>query len=174
MDDFSWKTAICRRGPSAPLRHLLSVGALGKPGPGISVLDFGCGRGDDVRHLRDCCFDVRGYDPHPDFLQEADALQHVYDFVLCTYVLNTIPEPAVRERILLDVYARLGWHGVAYVSVRRDKRELSGWKKNGTWQGHIALPFWTTFHETRDYCIYTLDKARFQENPFATVCNTRT
>ncbi|MFI9366622.1 DNA phosphorothioation-associated putative methyltransferase [Kitasatospora sp. NPDC053057] len=105
-------TAIGRVTLSAPARQALVDRQIV---PGMSVLDYGCGRGGDVRSLQAMKFDVSGWDPYfyPDGRQEAS------DAVLLTYVLNVIEDPRERRetllrawelaRTVLVVSARLTW-----------------------------------------------------------------
>ncbi|MFJ9691506.1 DNA phosphorothioation-associated putative methyltransferase [Kitasatospora sp. NPDC101183] len=106
------RTAIGRVALSVPARQALADGQLR---PERTVLDYGCGRGDDIRSLQslDCC--VEGWDPYfrPD---SRPTKSHV---VLLTYVLNVIEDPEERLQTLqhawqlastlLVVSARLTW-----------------------------------------------------------------
>ncbi|GAA3825952.1 DNA phosphorothioation-associated putative methyltransferase [Sphaerisporangium flaviroseum] len=106
------RTAIGRVRLSAPARQAVTDLQLGS---GTSVLDYGCGRGADVRALRQLGLDASGWDPahHPGGqLKPAD-------IVLLTYVVNVIEDPAERRQTLrrawdiaqtaLVVSARLRW-----------------------------------------------------------------
>lgn len=77
------KTALHRKGPSAPLLLLLEQHAvIGR------VLDYGCGHGADVEYLKSLSFPAVGYDP-----KWAPVLPTGrFDTVLCTYVLNVLPK----------------------------------------------------------------------------------
>jgi 2-polyprenyl-3-methyl-5-hydroxy-6-metoxy-1,4-benzoquinol methylase len=91
-------TAIHRRSPSSPLKFLLlNNNICGR------VLDYGCGHGADVSHLKSCGFDSVGYDPH----WNPDMPIGTFDTILCTYVLNTITEKESEELILsLEKYCK--------------------------------------------------------------------
>nr|WP_269857991.1 DNA phosphorothioation-associated putative methyltransferase [Streptomyces sp. RPT161] len=105
-------TAIGRVGLSVPARQAVVDGQLR---PGVSVLDYGCGRGDDVHGLQQMQVNAKGWDPYffPGNAQE------VSDAVLLTYVLNVIEDPTERRmtlvrawglaRSVLVVAARLTW-----------------------------------------------------------------
>ncbi|MFD7641815.1 DNA phosphorothioation-associated putative methyltransferase [Kitasatospora sp. NPDC059795] len=106
------RTAIGRVALSVPARQALADGQLR---PERTVLDYGCGRGDDVRALRGLDCRVEGWDPYyRPHVRPTDS--HV---VLLTYVLNVIEDPEERRRTLqrawqlastlLVVSARLTW-----------------------------------------------------------------
>lgn len=84
------RTAIGRPKLSKPLRLSREIGLLAPTG---TVFDYGCGRGDDVRHLRALGVDAVGWDPawNPDGPKRRSA------FVNLGYVLNVIERP--RERV---------------------------------------------------------------------------
>lgn len=88
------KTAIARRSLSKPVALAISHGLLR---PGMTVLDYGCGRGDDVRALQAQGYEAIGWDPHyrPD-----TALLHHCDVVILGYVLNVIEDAEERVQVL--------------------------------------------------------------------------
>ncbi|MET9454115.1 DNA phosphorothioation-associated putative methyltransferase [Streptomyces canus] len=113
----TWKsdrrlTAIGRGALSMPARQALADGQLSSD---RSVLDYGCGRGDDVQALNRLDCRVTGWDPY----YRCEAQPTASDVVLLTYVLNVIEDPAERRRTLrqawdlaravLIVSARLTW-----------------------------------------------------------------
>ena len=83
------KTAISRSRLSAPMQALARAGFLSEE---LTVLDYGCGQGDDVSILQMAGLNVSGWDPHfrPDERIEAA------DVVNLGYVVNVIEEPAER------------------------------------------------------------------------------
>jgi len=91
------RTAIGRAGLSRPMRLALEHGVLDV---GMSVMDYGCGRGDDVARLSTNGFEVSAWDPH--YRPDGDRLDS--DVVNLGYVLNVIESPAEREEVL-----RLAW-----------------------------------------------------------------
>jgi DNA phosphorothioation-associated putative methyltransferase len=105
-------TAISRGGLSVPARQAVADGQIP---PGASVLDYGCGRGEDVRALRHMGCEAVGWDP----FYQPDVPLEPRPVVLLTYVLNVIEDPAERRRTLqrawdladtvLIVSARLTW-----------------------------------------------------------------
>lgn len=93
-----WKCAIARRTLSMPLRLALKRGLLL---PQHATLDFGCGRGDDVKHLRDRNVPCVGFDPY--WHNNTSELQGS-DTVICIYVLNTIEDSTERIQVLQFVW----------------------------------------------------------------------
>jgi 2-polyprenyl-3-methyl-5-hydroxy-6-metoxy-1,4-benzoquinol methylase len=108
--DITGRTAIYRRRLSVPVRKIAS-----NIPRAARILDYGCGRGDDVHRLRELGFKAEGYDPaHGPEMPPGE-----FDVILCTYVLNVVDVDTERE-ILDDIRARLRPGGVAYLAVRRD------------------------------------------------------
>jgi SAM-dependent methyltransferase len=110
------KTALRRSKPSAPLKLLLDDHQIiGR------VLDYGCGHGADVAHLKSLGYDVVGWDP----TWSTDIPQGKFDTVLCTYVLNVVSErdadeiaKATREYLRND---KCG--GKIFYTVRADTKD---------------------------------------------------
>ena len=63
MKDNSYKTAITRKGPSAPLKYLIKKGLIGKERLDL-CLDYGSGKGADGRFLTKEGHFILDYDPH--------------------------------------------------------------------------------------------------------------
>jgi hypothetical protein len=139
-------TAINRGKPSAPAVWIKE----NKGFDARNTLDYGCGRGDDVRH-----FHVDGYDPQGFYRSEG--LRGGYTTVLCTYVLNVIPSEEERNEVIEAVKKVLSDDGVAYFSVRADKAALNGWTNSGTYQGFVELDY-PIVHRTSGYIIYEVKK----------------
>ena len=130
--DLSHRTAIRRKGLSAPAVLLHNDGALrGR------ILDFGCGRGDDVRNLCNNGYRAEGYDP----TWRPREPQGEFDTILCTYVLNTIENYEVRLTVLSRIAMLLAPGGHAFITVRRDVKGL-GYTSKGTWQANLILLGW--------------------------------
>lgn len=87
------RTAIGRGDLSMPVRQALRDEVLR---PELSVLDYGCGRGQDIARLRKMGIDAQGWDPH--FAPETPLTER--DVVLLTYVLNVVEDPAERRETL--------------------------------------------------------------------------
>lgn len=109
------RTAIARDRLSVPARAAVTDQVITAD---TSVLDYGCGRGDDVRHLTDMGVRAKGWDPH--FLPDPPPTRA--DVVLLTYVLNVIEDLHERAATLrralkfakqcLIVSSRLRWDDV--------------------------------------------------------------
>ncbi|MFI9633591.1 DNA phosphorothioation-associated putative methyltransferase [Nocardia sp. NPDC051929] len=106
------KTAMTRSGLSRPIATAVGDGLLA---PTSSIFDYGCGRGDDIRHLRALGYAIDGWDP----AHRPGAEKHVADVVNLGYVVNVIERPSERADTLrsawsltdklLIVSARLTW-----------------------------------------------------------------
>ncbi|WP_328658650.1 DNA phosphorothioation-associated putative methyltransferase [Streptomyces sp. NBC_00334] len=106
------RTAIGRAALSVPARQALADRQLT---PDRTVLDYGCGRGDDVRALERLDCKITGWDPY----YRSETRAEPSAVVLLTYVLNVIENPAERHATLkrawelantvLIVSARLTW-----------------------------------------------------------------
>lgn len=106
------KTAMSRGFLSRPMQQAHADGLLE---PGVTVFDYGCGRGDDIRHLSTLGLDVAGWDP----AHAPDEKLRTSDLVNIGYVVNVIEDPAQRSEALqgawkltrdvLVVSARLDW-----------------------------------------------------------------
>lgn len=93
-------------------------------------LDFGCGRGQDA----DAAGSER-FDPH----YAPQMPEGTFDTVTCTYVLNVIPSPTERDATIALLRGKLSPGGIAYISVRNDRKNLNGWTSRNTWQGLVEL-----------------------------------
>lgn len=83
-------TALSRNNLSAPMQCLARHGYLDGT---LSVFDYGCGRGDDIRNLSANQINVSGWDPH---YAPANP-KHPADIVNLGFVINVIED--VQERI---------------------------------------------------------------------------
>lgn len=147
--DKSYLTAMSRASMSTPTRYLLKSKLLHG-----AILDYGCGKGDDARilgalyHMR-----LEMYDTH--YAPNIPASK--FDIIICNYVLNTIENPDSRDNVISHMYSLLKKGGIAYITVRNDKRNLNGNTKRGTWQGiiNLALPIIAT---TSNFKMYKMEK----------------
>jgi DNA phosphorothioation-associated putative methyltransferase len=115
------RTAMMRTDLSKPMAAALSDGLLQ---PGVSVFDYGCGRGGDVLRLSALGYDVTGWDPD----HAASSPHREADIVNLGYVVNVIEDPLERVDVLrsawslarqvLVVAARPDWEA-RYVKGRR-------------------------------------------------------
>ena len=138
----SYKTAISRTRPSAPMTYLNSKNLLqGR------VIDVGCGKGKDCKH-----FDIDGYDIHyrPEF-----PLSSSYDTVTCNYVLNVLPEE-VETSVICECLAYLKKGGIAYFTVRRDKFKCGYNSSRKTFQRIVELDAEILIEKKGAFCIYKL------------------
>lgn len=94
------RTAIGRNRLSLPTQLALKRGYLT---PDTRVLDYGCGRGGDVRHLREHDIDAFGYDPF--FQPHLPPGSLRFDVVLLNYVLNVIPCEVERAAVLRRAFS---------------------------------------------------------------------
>lgn len=106
------KTALTRVALSRPLAVAVADGLLE---PEASIFDYGCGKGDDIRHLRSLGYDVDGWDPthRPTTPQRPAAVVNL------GYVINVIERADERAETLraawslaqdlLVVSARMTW-----------------------------------------------------------------
>ena len=93
-----YRTAISRNSLSAPSRLLFQAGLANEE---TSFLDYGCGRGDDIKFLRELGVSTRGWDPH--FQPDPEALTEA-DIVNLGFVLNVIENPQERIKTLKKAY----------------------------------------------------------------------
>lgn len=91
------RTAISRSRLSAPMQSLARWGYFDGS---LTVLDYGCGRGDDVSALAGAGIDVIGWDPH--FAPEAPLIES--DVVNLGFVLNVIESASERADALTSAY----------------------------------------------------------------------
>ncbi len=92
------RTAIGRAEPSRPLKCILADGILQS---GLRLFDYGCGRGDDLRHLAMLGFDASGWDP----VHRPDDDRCNAPVVNIGYVVNVIENPAERKEALRRAWA---------------------------------------------------------------------
>lgn len=87
------QTAISRPSLSRPVRLAYKSGIVSDE---TSFLDYGCGRGDDVRFLSALGVQADGWDP----VFRPDADRKSADVVNLGYVVNVIEDPIEREETL--------------------------------------------------------------------------
>jgi DNA phosphorothioation-associated putative methyltransferase len=127
MQTNSKRTAIARKGPSSPTLKYEEVFR----GHCSTILDFGCGRGADVRWLQEKGYLVNGYDP-----AYAPGLpSRAFDAVMLNYVLCVIPNADQRKKVLKEAWKRVKQGGFLCIAVRpegeiRRAARRGGWKKH--------------------------------------------
>jgi DNA phosphorothioation-associated putative methyltransferase len=87
------QTAIKRNKLSIPMRAALEKIIT----PDMTIHDYGCGKGDDIRFLKELGFNVTGHDLRVGVKYRADV-------VTLIYVINTIESPITRLQIIQDAY----------------------------------------------------------------------
>lgn len=92
------KTAIGRSELSRPMQVALAGGFITE---GSRILDYGCGRGDDVRTLSGLGYDCVGWDP----VHAPDGERRRSEVVNLGYVVNVIEEPRERVEALKAAWA---------------------------------------------------------------------
>lgn len=138
------KTAISRRSLSTPMRYLQDNSLIkGR------ALDYGCGRGQDADELG-----IDKYDPNSQWNEYPSG---TYDTITCNFVLNVIEDPELRAGLMSSILHLLDKNGVAYISVRNDKKNLNGTTSRGTWQGFIELDL-PIVKKTSNFVMYKLER----------------
>jgi len=139
------RSAIRRVALSRPLSLAQADGLLSFD---TSVFDYGCGRGDDLRHLKALGVEASGWDPK--FAPDVERVPA--DVVNLGYVVNVIERPEERAEVLrrawglarkvLVVSARLEWearflngqvHGDGLVTIKGTFQKLYRQEELGAW-----------------------------------------
>jgi hypothetical protein len=139
----SYNTAMSRKKASVPLRYLEDKGYLEG-----AVLDYGCGKSTDFRHLKKAGYTAEAYDP---YWRPTDLTGMAFDTVLCTYVLNVVSEEA-EDEILRSIESLLKKGGRAFITVRRDIKKEG--KTTRGFQRNVSLDL-DIVKENSSYCIYS-------------------
>lgn len=140
------KTAIKRSAPSQIARELHEQDVLEQLKV-KSLLDFGCGYGQDVRFYRDLGIDADGFDIEPRF-GWTEVLDRKYDLVAAVFVVNVLPSTEDRLNAIrvASRYVRPG--GYMLIAARSEKTVASEARK-GQWErlgdGWISSPQKGTF-----------------------------
>lgn len=142
----TYLTAISRKTRSVPAARLQKTGLIkGK------VLDYGCGRGADIKFYADAV----GYDPY--YRPDLKALKKKYDTVVCTYVANVLNY--MERRDLYRVLHKLA-KGDILITVRRNIKK-EGFTNKGTYQETVYVDRETKadlLWENSNYATYKLRK----------------
>jgi len=101
---------------NAPLKLLLKRGFIK---PGMSVLDYGAGKGNEIKYLRSIGVDAVPYDIN--YFPEKPIGK--FDIVMCNYVLNVVTKQ-IRDSIVEDIknYAKSD----VFIAVRNASEKLNG------------------------------------------------
>lgn len=92
-----YRTALKRNRLSLPIQMLFKHELVETD---VTLFDYGCGRGDDLRLLQELGVNASGWDPH--YCADADKKQA--DIVNLGYVLNVIEDPFERQVALKNAY----------------------------------------------------------------------
>ena len=144
------RTAMGRSTLSRPVQLALASGLIN---PTATILDYGCGRGDDVRTLSGLGYDCVGWDP----VHRPDGDRRSSELVNLGYVVNVIEDPSERVETL-----KTAWHlaeRVMVVAARVDFQQVPDFEEcadgvltgRGTFQKFYAQP------ELRDWIDGVLD-----------------
>ena len=135
----SYRTAIARTSPSVPAKYVIET--LLPQLKFTSILDWGCGRGRDLRFYKEQGLICAGYDPYysPGFPVDR------YNFVTCSYVLNIINTYSERKYCLQLIKNKLYSGGHLLITIRPLKHiEKNSYKWRPFGDGYIPINFSST------------------------------
>ena len=92
------RTAISRSSLSTPAKLLFTSGLASEDN---SFLDYGCGKGDDVKFLNELGIDATGWDP---YFKPDNKNLITSDIVNLAFVINVIESPSERIEVLQKAY----------------------------------------------------------------------
>ena len=95
------RTALDRTEISRPMRLAVQDGVVSA---GDRILDYGCGKGGDVRQLRALGFDCEGWDP----VHRPEGRREQSDIVNLGYVVNVVEDLDERAQVLRTAWALAG------------------------------------------------------------------
>lgn len=91
------RTALSRSAPSVPVQAMHRLGWLDGEN---SLLDYGCGRGNDLNFLAEIGLRAWGWDP----AHRPDGERKAADLVNLGYVINVIEDPVEREQVIASAF----------------------------------------------------------------------
>ena len=153
VDVVRHRTAIIRRDLSQPVQMLVSHRIVTES---TTVLDYGCGQGDDVAALAAGGFHAFGWDPH----YAPDGPRRPADIVNLGFVLNVIEDRHERVETLIAAFG-FARRALSIAVMPRGKYTFDGLKPygdgyvtaRGTFQKYFAE------QELRDFIVETLGEA---------------
>lgn len=113
------RTAMTRAALSRPVALAMADRVLTAA---MSVFDYGCGRGDDLRHLTALGYRIDGWDPN----HRAESALCVADIVNLGYVVNVIEDRAERSETLRRAWSLTGQVLVVSARLAWEARDLEG------------------------------------------------
>jgi DNA phosphorothioation-associated putative methyltransferase len=150
-------TALTRSNLSAPIQLLLRNGLLP---PGVTVFDYGCGRGDDIAGLTANGYDARGWDPH--FAPDRPVVEA--DVVNLGFVLNVIEDAAERVDAMHKAFKLA--RGVMSIGVMLYGSEPAGRPfRDGFITSRNTFQKYFTQAEFKDYIEQVLHQEAFMAGP---------
>lgn len=102
----------------------------------IKVLDYGCGKLRNTKYLLENNFNVSIIDTVEQISKQKDIIEKLpinniydienlpneqFDIILCSFVLNVIPEINSRNQVLTNIYNLISNDGIIYIEVRDNK-----------------------------------------------------
>ncbi len=142
-------TALVRYGFSAPIQLLDRYGFLSGD---MTVFDYGCGKGDDLRGLTANGIPAEGWDPH----YAADRPITPADIVNLGFVVNVIEDPVERRDALLRAYELAGTVLAVSVMVATEQAVQGKSFADGVLTSRNTFQKYYTQTELRDYLEATL------------------
>lgn len=104
------------RGEASPVARMIVRQSIVTPSD-TRVLDYGCGRGEDVRFFEEHGMDASGWDPHDEF-GFTDPPEGPYDLCTCTFVLNVLPTICRRMEVLKNMKNLTKKNGIIIITTR--------------------------------------------------------
>jgi len=166
-------TAKSRMHMSVPMRYLLENGHLEKARVGTThpnqvfdtnMLDYGCGRGDDIRDLLQEGVKCFGYDPYHNDAKWT--LRCKWPIVTCIYVANVLGRNEAQS-LIGEIQDILRHDGVAFMAIRNDLPEFGAHGRNCTqtpWKlefgsrGAREYHMGQTVHKNGSFVLYKFGK----------------
>ncbi len=144
----AYKTAI-RRTTASQIAHSIWEQGLLKKLSIRSIMDFGCGFGEDVNFYRERGLSCDGFDPAPTF-GFSKSPESQFDMVTVVFVINVLPSKEDRIAALRSA-ANLVRHGGYMLIAARSKSAVTRAAERGTWtrtgDGWISSPAKNTFQK---------------------------
>ncbi len=146
------KAAISRNQLSKPIYVALQQGVITS---GTTIFDYGCGKGDDLRILREMSYDVAGWDPH----HSPDTEKKQADIVNLGYVINVIENFAERKSTLKEAYSLANKCLVVSAQVLTDGAQTKGVEYNdGVISARNTFQKYYSQSELREYIETSLNQ----------------